>query len=205
MNHLVDTYGYWAVALLVLSEALGVPLPGETAVIAAAVYAGSTHRLSPWGIFAVAALSAVAGGGIGYGIGRLGGYRLLRRYGAKVHFDARKLRISRYLFDTYGPLVVFFGRFVSILRTYAAFLAGTSRMRWERFAVANATGGVVWAAFYTFVAYEAGGTLRRLSGTLTWILAGVAVMVLVAAVVFARRRMEDLAAKAEAAYPGPLE
>jgi membrane protein DedA with SNARE-associated domain len=161
--------------------------------------------LSPWLIFLVAAAAAVAGGSIGYALGRFGGYRLVLRYGAKVRIDARKLRISRYLFDTYGATVVFFGRFVSILRTYAAFLAGTSRMRWGRFAAANAASGVIWAAVYTFLAYVAGNTLRRVSGTITWVLVGVAVVVIVLTVLYARRRMEAVAAKAEAAYPGTLE
>jgi membrane protein DedA with SNARE-associated domain len=205
VNHLIDSFGYWAVAVFVLSESFGIPLPVETAVIAAAIYAGSTHKLSPWAIFAVAAVSAVAGGSAGYVLGRFGGYKLLLRYGSKVRIDARKLRISRYLFDTYGPTVVFLGRFVSILRTYAAFLAGTSRMQWGRFAIANAASGLVWAGLYTFLAYVAGNSLRKVSGTLTWILVAVAVVAIVASVVYARRRMEDFAAKAEAAYPGTLE
>ena len=127
MSHLVETWGYWAVALFVLAEAFGVPLPGETAVIIAGTYAGHSHHLSPWTIFAVASAAALAGGQIGYVLGRSGGYRLVRRWGHKIRLDESKLRIARYLFDTYGSKVVFFGRFVTILRTYAAFLAGTTR------------------------------------------------------------------------------
>jgi membrane protein DedA with SNARE-associated domain len=205
MNHLVDTYGYWAVALFVLAEALGIPVPGETAVIIAGTYAGHSHSLSPWVIFAVAAASAVAGGNIGYVIGRFGGYRLVRRYGAKVRVDESKLRISRYLFDTYGTKVVFFGRFVSILRTYAAFLAGTSRMQWPRFSLANTAGGVAWAAIFTYASYVAGNTLRRASGTIAWVIGAVAVAVVVAIVIVMRRRMEDLSARADAAYPDSAE
>ena len=74
------------------------------------------------------------------------------------------MKIGRYLFDQYGGRVVFFGRFVSILRTYAAFLAGTNRMRWRHFLVCNAAGGILWAAIYTFGAYAAGSTLHRVSG-----------------------------------------
>lgn len=205
MTHLIDTYGYWAVAILVLSESLGIPLPGETAVIVAGAYAGHSHKLSAWVIFLVAAASAVLGGNIGYFLGQWGGYRLVRRWGHKVRLDAKKLRITRYLFDTYGPMVVFLGRFVSILRTYAAFLAGTSRMRYVRFTIANTAGGIVWAAVYTSLSYLAGNTLRRISGTLDVALAGVAVAVVVLLIILARRRMEDFAERAEAAYPGPLE
>jgi membrane protein DedA with SNARE-associated domain len=205
ITHLVDTYGYWAVFFLVGAESLGVPLPGETALIVAGTYAGHTHRLSPWLIFAVAAAAAIIGDNIGFWIGDKGGYRLARRYGSKVRLDERKLKIARYLFDQHGAKVVFFGRFVSVLRTYAAFLAGTSRMRWRRFLPANAAGGIVWAAIYTTAAYLAGNALQRASGTITWVLAGAAVAAIVLVLLLLRHQTGRLAARAEAAYPGPLE
>ena len=204
-GHLIAVYGYWAVFALVGGESLGVPLPGETALIIAGTYAGHTHHLSPWVIFAVAAAAAIIGDNIGYWIGDKGGYRLARRYGPKVRLDERKLKIARYLFDRHGAEVVFFGRFVSVLRTYAAFLAGTSRMRWRRFLPANAAGGIVWAGIYTLAAYLAGGVLQRASGTISWILAGAAVIALIAGWLLVRRQAGRLAARAEAAYPGPLE
>jgi membrane protein DedA with SNARE-associated domain len=205
MNHLVDTYGYWAVALFVAAESLGIPVPGETVLIVAGTYAGHSRSLSPWIIFVVAAASAVAGDNIGYALGKFGGYRLVRRYGAKFRVDESKLRISRYLFDTYGTKVVFFGRFVSILRTYAAFLAGASRMNWPRFSIANATGGILWAAIFTYVSYVAGDTLRRASGIISWAVGGVAAAIVVVTVIVVRRRIEDFAARADAAYPDSEE
>ncbi len=189
---------------LVAAESLGVPLPGETALIAAGTYAGSTHHLNPWAIFAVAATAAITGDNIGFWIGDKGGYELARRYGKKVHLDERKLKVGRYVFDRQGTKVVFFGRFVSILRTYAAFLAGTNRMRWRTFLVANASGGIVWAGVYTLGSYEAGNTFKHVSGTIGFVLAGVAVVVIVAALVIVRRQFARLANRAEAAYPGPL-
>ena len=149
----------------------------------------------------MAAASALVGGLIGYGIGHFGGYRLVRRFGHKIRLDEQKLRISRYLFDTYGSRVVFLGRFVSVLRTYAAFLAGTSRMQLRRFVLANAASAVAWAAIFSYASYVAGNTLRRTSGTITWALVGVAVVVIAIAVIVVRRRIEDLAARADAAYP----
>jgi membrane protein DedA with SNARE-associated domain len=205
ISHLVASLGYWAVFLLVGAESLGVPLPGETALILAGVYAGHTHRLSPWAIFAVAAAAAIIGDNIGFWIGAKGGYRLARRYGRRVRLDERKLKIARYLFDRHGTKVVFFGRFVSVLRTYAAFLAGTSRMRWRRFLPANAAGGIVWAAIYTAAAYLAGDVLQRVSGIIDWVLAGVAVLAIAAAVILLRRQAARLGDRAEAAYPGPLD
>ena len=204
IDHFITSFGYWAVFTLIALESLGVPLPGETALIFAGTYAGHTHNLSPWAIFAVAAAAAIIGDNIGYWIGDKGGYRLLRRYGHYVRVDESKMKIGRYLFDRYGGRVVFFGRFVSVLRTYAAFLAGTNRMRWRRFLVFNAAGGIVWAAIYTFAAYWAGNTLRHVSGVLNLMLAGVAVIVIVGVILVVRRQASRLAGVAEAAYPGPL-
>jgi membrane protein DedA with SNARE-associated domain len=201
MNHLVEMWGYWAVALFVLTEAFGVPLPGETAVVVAGTYAGHSHRLSPWAIFAVASAAALVGGQIGYLLGRSGGYRLVRRWGHKIRLDESKLRVGRYMFDTYGSKVVFLGRFVTVLRTYTAFLAGTSQMRLRRFAVANAASAVVWAGIVTYASYVAGNTLRRTSGAITWILVGLAVVVMAVVFLLARRRAAEFAARAEAAYP----
>jgi membrane protein DedA with SNARE-associated domain len=205
IDHLVDTYGYWAVFGAVGIESLGVPVPGETALIAAASYAGHSRHLSVWAIFAVASAAAIVGDNIGFWIGDKGGYRLLRRHGHLVRVDESKLKVGRYVFDRHGGKVVFFGRFVSVLRTYAAFLAGTNRMRWRRFLVFNAAGGIVWSAIYTFAAYAAGSTLRRTSGTISIVLAAVAVVVVVVALVTVRRRTNQLSALAEAAYPGPID
>jgi membrane protein DedA with SNARE-associated domain len=205
IGSLIESYGYLAVFVLVGVESLGVPLPGETALITAAIYAGHTHRLNPWLIFLVASAAAIIGDNIGYWIGDKGGYRLARRYGTKVRLDERKLKIARYLFDRHGGKVVFFGRFVSVLRTYAAFLAGTSKMRWRRFLPANAAGGIVWAGVWTLAAYLAGNALQRASGTINLILAGAAVAGIVAAILLVRRQTGKLADRAEAAYPGPLE
>ena len=205
ISHLVDTYGYAAVFVLVAIESLGIPLPGETALVTAGIYAGHNHTLSPWLIWAVAAAGAILGDNIGYWIGDKGGYRLVRRYGSKIRLDEAKLKVGRYVFDRHGVKVVFFGRFVSVLRTYAAFLAGTNKMRWRRFFVANAAGGIVWSGVYTWGAYEAGNTLRHLSTTLDVVFVGVAVVVIVVAFILVRRKTEQLKEAAERAYPGPLE
>ncbi|HEX3946915.1 MAG TPA: DedA family protein [Acidimicrobiales bacterium] len=205
IDHLIDTYGYWAVFGFVAVESFGIPLPGETALIAAATYAGATHRLSVWIIFLVGAAAAILGDTAGYWIGDKGGYRLLRRYGHYVRFDEPKIKVARYLFARHGGKVVFFGRFVSVLRTYAAFLAGTTRMRYRRFLVFNAAGGIIWAAVYTFLAYFAGGLIARFSTPVNIGLAVVAVAAVVAGIVLLRRRMGALEAAAEEAFPGPLE
>ncbi|HEY3810067.1 MAG TPA: DedA family protein [Acidimicrobiales bacterium] len=204
VSHLISTYGYWAVFTLVGLESLGIPLPGETILITAGTYAGRTHRMSVWGIFAVAAAAAIIGDNIGFWIGDKGGYRLLRRYGHYVRMDEAKIKIGRYIFDRHGGKVVFFGRFVSVLRTYAAFLAGTNRMHWRSFLVYNAAGGLVWSAIYAFVSYSIGNTLRNASGTINIVLGVVAAVAIVIAILVVRRQAKRLTAVAEAAYPGPL-
>jgi membrane protein DedA with SNARE-associated domain len=205
ISHLIDTYGYWAVFFLVGAESIGIPVPGETALIVAGTYAGNTHRLSPWIIFLAATAGAIIGDNIGFWIGDKGGYRLARRYGHLVRLDEHKLKVARYVFDIHGPKVVFFGRFVSILRTYAAFLAGISRMRWRKFLSANAAGGIVWAGIYTLAAYMAGNALQRASGTIDLIIVAVAVVAVTVVIFLVRRQTGKLGVKAEAAYPGPLE
>jgi membrane protein DedA with SNARE-associated domain len=204
ITHLIESSGYWALFALVAAESLGVPLPGETALIIAGTYAGTTHHLNPWLIFVVASAAAIIGDNIGYWIGDKGGYPLARRYGSKVRLDERKLKTARYLFDRHGTKVVFFGRFVSVLRTYAAFLAGASQMRWRLFLPANAAGGIVWAGIYTCVSYLAGHALERASSTIAWVLVSAAVVAIVVGFVLLRRQGRRLADRAEAVYPGPL-
>ncbi|MGH9083406.1 MAG: DedA family protein [Acidimicrobiales bacterium] len=212
IDHLVATYGYLAVFSLVGVESLGVPLPGETALIAAATYAGAHGgsaghghaHLSVWLIFVVGAAAAIIGDTIGYWIGDKGGFRLLRRYGRYVRLDEPKVKVARYLFARHGGKVVFFGRFVSVLRTYAAFLAGTTRMRYRRFLLFNASGGLVWAAVYTFAAYYAGTGLNRVSSAATIAFGAAAALVVVTGILLIRRRFAALEAAAEAAFPGSL-
>jgi membrane protein DedA with SNARE-associated domain len=201
----VQTYGYLAVAVAVGVESLGVPLPGETTLIAAALYAGATHRLSLPGLFAVAAGSAIVGDNIGYLIGRLGGYRLLRRYGHYVRVDEPRLKVGRYLFDRHGGKVVFLGRFVSVLRTYAAFLAGVNMMHWRRFLIYNAAGGIVWAGLVTAGAYLLGNAIHEVNSVITLVGGAVAVVVLVLIILYMRRHLKALEGRAEEAYPGPLD
>jgi membrane protein DedA with SNARE-associated domain len=201
----LDSIGYLAVAMFVGIESLGVPLPGETMLITAAVFAATTRQLSIVGVIAAAIVGAVIGDNIGFGIGWFGGYPLLRRFGKYIRLDEAKLKVGRYIFMRQGAKVVFFGRFVSVLRTYAAFLAGTNRMHWSRFLIANATGAVVWATLYGVGAYKASSVIATLSTPVAIGLGALAVVVIVAGAVFVRINIKRLEAVAEAALPGPLE
>ena len=205
LTHLLSTYGYLAVFLFIGIESLGVPFPGETMLITAAVYAGATHHLAIQGVIPAAVAGAIIGDNVGFAIGWFGGFALLRRYGRYIRLDEAKMKVGRYIFMRQGGKVVFFGRFVSILRTYAAFLAGTNRMHWSRFLAFNAAGGIVWAAFWGTVAYLLGQEIDRLSKPVDIGFAVLGGIVLIVGIFFIRSHEKRLEAVAEKALPGPLE
>src|SRR5262249_62060592 len=128
--HLVQSYGYYAVFALIALESLGIPLPGESALIAAALYTGTTHHLNLAALAAVAASAAVIGDNAGYWIGKTGGRRLAERYGHYVRLNPARRKAGRSPFPRPRVKGIFFGRFVVVLRTYAAFLSALSRSRW---------------------------------------------------------------------------
>ena len=202
--HLLNTYGYLAVLVFVAIESTGIPFPGETMLLVAAIYAGTTHRLSIALVIAAAASGAILGDNLGFWIGREGGYRLLRRYGRYIRLEERRLKLGQYLFMRHGGKVVFFGRFVAVLRAWAAFLAGTNRMPWPRFLFFNAAGGIVWATLYGLGGYLLGDNVHRLTGTIGTVALVLAVLIIIAFLVFLRRNEHRLEEEAERALPGPL-
>lgn len=204
VGQLVETFGYPLLFATVAAESSGVPIPGETALITAAVLA-SQGKMEIALVIPIAALAAIVGDNIGYAIGRFGGYRALRRYGSKVGLSEAKLKVGMLVFERQGGKVIFFGRFVSILRTYAAFLAGVNRMSYYRFFAFNAAGGVVWSAIYAFGFYFAGSTLKRVRGPFDAAIGLGAAVIIVVAFAWLRHNEKRLEAEAEAAYPGPLD
>lgn len=200
----LESYGYLVVFLLVMLESIGVPVPGETALIGAALYAGSTHKLEIWGVIAVAIAGAIIGDNIGFSIGRYGGAKLLLRHGHKIRLHEGRLKIGIWLFRRHGGKVVFWGRFVSILRTYAAFLAGTNQMAWGRFLVFNAAGAVVWATAFGVAYYVFGSVLQKLSTTIDITLGVAGVVGLVAFLVWSKRKEDELLERAEREVKGSV-
>ena len=161
ITRLVESYGYAVVFLFVAIESLGIPLPGETVLVTAGALAALGH-LSIWWVIAIAALGAVLGDAGGYWIGRLGGLALLKRYGRFVRFDDEKLSRLRAFFNRHGSKAVFFGRFIALLRTWAALLAGTAQMPYGVFTLYNVLGGVTWAALFGTLGYLFGRSLPLL-------------------------------------------
>jgi membrane protein DedA with SNARE-associated domain len=163
ISHAISAYGYWAVGGVIALESMGLPLPGETMLIAAAIYAGTTHQLDIGLVILAAIAGAIIGDNIGFILGREVGYRLLSTYGRFIGVTEQRIKLGQYLFQRHGGKIVFFGRFITILRAVAAFLAGVNRMRWQRFLLLNAAGGIVWALGYGLSAYWFGAAVEHLS------------------------------------------
>jgi membrane protein DedA with SNARE-associated domain len=157
VTHLLTSYGLVLLFAVVAAESMGVPLPGETAIIAAAVMATPQHhQFSIVWVIVVAAAAAIIGDNIGYWLGRVGGRRLLERWGPLERYSKKALPPAERFFAKHGGKAVFLGRFVSVLRVTAAWLAGITDMTWWRFFLWNAAGGIVWATAVGTVAYYAG-------------------------------------------------
>jgi membrane protein DedA with SNARE-associated domain len=201
--HLIATYGYLAIGVIIALESMGVPLPGETVLVLAALYAAH-HGLSIPAVVASAAAGAVLGDNVGYWIGREFGYRLLLHYGNRIGLSPSKIKLGQYLFLRHGSKVVFFGRFVAVLRVLAAVLAGINRMDWRRFLLANAAGAILWASAVGFGAYLFGRAVKHVTGPLSIALLIVGLVALVAGLRFVRAHEAELEAEAERALPGPL-
>lgn len=205
INDGLSTWGYWIVFLVVGLQSAGVPVPGTSALIAAALYAGTTHHLDIATVVVVAALAGTLGSAVGYLAGRIGGWPLLQRHGHRIRLTPSRLKLGRYLFDRHGGAVVFVGRFISGLRTWAAFFAGTNRMAPGRFMFFAATGAVAWALVHGLGYYFFGDVLTRASTPVGIALAIVEVAAVTAIVLLARRRGRALLVAAQEAYPDASE
>jgi membrane protein DedA with SNARE-associated domain len=205
LTQLLATYGYWAVLIFVAIESTGIPFPGETMLLAASIYAGTTHHLQLPIIIIAAAAGAILGDNLGFFVGREGGLRLVRRYGRAIHLDERKLKLGVYLFRRHGGKVVFFGRFVAVLRAWAAFLAGVNGMRWRRFLAFNAAGGILWAAVYGVAGYILGDNAHRIAGVFGKVTVALAALLLLVGFLWLRRNERRLEETAERELPGPLD
>ena len=156
MTHFFTSHGLPLLFAVVMIESFGVPLPGETALIAFGVLASQGHYSIAW-VIAIAAAAAIVGDNLGYWlIGRYGGRALFERWGPLRRYSERVLPPAERLMARRGGIVVFFGRFVSVLRYTVAWVAGLGRMPWWKFLFWNALGGICWATAVGLIAYYAG-------------------------------------------------
>jgi membrane protein DedA with SNARE-associated domain len=204
-TELIAAHGYWIVAVIVALESMGVPVPGETGLITAAVFAGTTHRLNIWLVMLAAAGGAVAGGSAGYFVGRTLGHRFLIKHGAKLHMDERRIKLGQYLFKRHGGKVVFFGRFIAVLRALSSILAGVNYMDPRRFFIVNTLSAIAWSLVFGLAAYSLGEELERLRRSAAIGLSVVAVLAVAGGFWFIRRHEAALEAEAEKALPGPVK
>ncbi|ONI68414.1 hypothetical protein BWI15_36080 [Kribbella sp. ALI-6-A] len=198
---------YLVVGLVIGIESMGIPLPGETTLIAAALLA-SQGDLRLVLVIGAAATGAIVGDSIGYYLGRKAGRGLFERLGRRSrHFSTDRIERAERYFHKYGVWTVFFGRFVALLRIFAGPMAGTLRMPYPKFLVANAAGGLAWSVTIGVVAYNIGDNADKIFGELSiWALALVAAAAVTAYAVYKlrhrRRTGED---SVELVGPAPAD
>ena len=186
--HVPASLGYVAVGLLVGGESAGLPLPGETSLIAGAVLAAH-GKLNVAAVIAIAAVAAIVGDNIGYLIGRRGGRWLLTRPGRWQEKRIAFVAQGEGFFQRHGAKTVFLGRWLPVLRITAAWLAGVHGMDWRRFAVYNALGGVAWATSIGLIAYFLGTVAETAVRDLG--IAGIVLVVISIVAVFGTHRVRS--------------
>jgi membrane-associated protein len=189
-----ETVGYPVIFALIAIETMGIPVPGETALITAGIVA-SRGRLEIEVVIAIAAAAAILGDNVGFAIGRKLGRRLLTAPGPLMHHRRQVIAVGEPFFDRHGPKAVFLGRWVTGLRITAAWMAGVTQMRWPTFLFWNALGGIAWATSIGLIAYFVGHSAEKiihiagLGGAAAVVLGGVVLWLVLRA---RRRRAEEL-------------
>lgn len=195
-----EHYGYWVVFLGVMLENAGIPVPGETILLAAGFFAAQGH-FQIWEVMAIAAVGAVLGDNAGYFIGREVGRGTLERYGRYVGLTHGRIAHIDRFFDGHGDKTILVARFITGLRVFAALLAGSSRMQWRTFAIYNMLGALLWSSAITLAGFFFGRSWDVLEHWIkgTGLVAlGAAVLVTAAIVVYKRRRQRESELDAEA-------
>ena len=183
MTRLLALYTYPALLALVLLESIGIPLPGEIALVTAAAYASHGH-VSILVVIALAAAGASVGGALGYLIGLKGGLPLIAHYGGYVGIRRSHLAKAHEFFERYGSKTILFGRFIALLRTWAAVVAGAAAMSFPKFVIYNTIGSVVWAIVFGSVGYYFGRDLPLLHRYISRVSFGVFIVAAVALLMF---------------------
>ena len=195
LQNILNVLGYPAVTLFIMIESTGIPFPGETMLLLASFYAAVDHHLQIPIIIACSSIGAILGDNFGYYIGYVGGRPFVERFGRYLFLKPQHLDRAEKFFAKHGDKTVFFGRFIAVLRTWSAFLAGVNKMHWRTFLIYNAAGGILWSTIFGTLGYLAGRIfhdnftqVERLARTVSW--GGGALVVLAAivlAIIFYRR------------------
>lgn len=192
----LHTFGYPAIAFFIMIECMGVPIPGETMLLLASFYAATDPKLQIVAVIASAAVGAILGDNIGYYVGRTGGRAFVAKYGRFFFVKMEHLDAAERFFNRHGAKTVFFGRFVSILRIFTAFLAGVNRMPWRTFMLYNGLGGILWSTYAGLLGYIAGhyfhehfDQVEQLSGTIGWFGFVLVALITIGAIIFVKRRI----------------
>jgi membrane protein DedA with SNARE-associated domain len=205
LQDLICTYGYWVIALVIGLESMGIPLPGETMLVLASIYAARSPALNIWMVILSAALGSILGDNMGYWIGHRYAYAAVLRYGRRIGLSESRIKIGQYLFRRHGGKVVFLGRFVALLRILAAFLAGVNRMPWRDFLFANAAGATLWAVVFGMGGYYFGVMLFKLHAAFAGCVFAGATAIFFGVGYVIHRYEQRLIDAAERAIPGPLQ
>ena len=199
-HHLLHEYGYGVITLAIAVECAGLLLPGETIFFGAAIYASTTGRIGIVPVILAAIAGAIIGNLAGFAIGRLIGAPMLAKHGWRVGLSARRLALGRFLFRQHGGKVVFFCRFISVLRSFNALLAGASAMPVRQFVAWTIVGGVAWPCLHGLFGYALGDAARRLSGPFQLVLGALTLAVVVLVLRFIKQnesRLEEMAMRSE--------
>ena len=194
LRQFLDAYGYWALVVVLLLENAGIPVPGETTLLFVSFLAWSEHELQLGHIILVGIAACTLGDNLGYAIGYRGGRPLLDRYLRLLHIPAHTIGRGERLFERYGPVTIFFARFIFGIRVIAGPLAGVLRMPWKKFLLFNFLGASVWVSVISLVGYFFGSQWDRL---IQWMkrfniaIAVVAVLVFVLGWWWRRRKRTD--------------
>jgi len=198
-------YGLWAIGLLITLEDFGVPVPGETILIAGAIFAGA-GRINVVALGVVAFVAAVTGDNIGFAIGHFGGRALALRFGKYVFLTEERLDKAERFFDRRGSIVITFARFVEGLRQANGIIAGITGMHWLRFVIFNAIGAALWVGTWITIGYFAGNNITTIYHYITlysyYVLAALVVLI-VGYIVWRRRRRRAAAAAASETVEAP--
>ncbi|MFZ0775730.1 MAG: DedA family protein [Xanthobacteraceae bacterium] len=202
--HLIHVYGLVVVAVIVGIECVGFPLPGETALLAAAIDAATKHDLNIDAVILTATGAAVVGRTVGYLIGRKFGYRLLLHYKNHLGLTEGRIKLGQYLFLKHGGKIIFVAQFAPVLRAFAGLLAGANVMPWRKFMLANVASSGVWAMIYGYAAYWIGHEFKQMQSQVAIFLVIIILVILIVFGIFVHRYEAQLVARAERAMPGPL-